>query len=431
MKLDVYVHNRLVGELEQVDPVRFVFSYAPGTPPDLAVSLSMPVRTESWVHRFLHPVFQVSLPEGALRDMLRRKFAKHVQHFGDVELLSTVGSHLIGRVKVTPHGAPLRPDAPEENLRELLSESSQELVDHYLGEHIQYSGVSGGFPKFLAHSPIEGEGNKSTLTFDHWIIKLNDKDHPELVLNEFFGLELARRMGLSVPVFQLSDDAERIAIRRFDIAEDGRHLGFEDTCALLGMNASDKFSGTIERVIKTFNSFCSPVNAQASRDQFYAQYLACNAIRNGDAHLKNFGLLYTSMEDARISPVYDMVSMSAYAPRSQNGDALDKTSMSLAGSHNWLTPKTTLALGKICMISAQRQKEWSESLVGAMRDTGKDILQMAVDRPEFRPMGKRMLELWSHGVHNHSETLSQDLLQHAASIQADEPVYKPGPRQRF
>lgn len=431
MKLDVYIHDRLVGLLEQIDLTRYDFTYAPGTPPSMAVSMTMPVRAETWSHRFLHPVFQVSLPEGALRQLIQRKYAKHTKHFGDLELLSIVGSHLIGRVKVTPHGTPLQPESKHESLRQLLSESSQELVDHYLGEHIHYSGVSGGFPKFLARSPIEGNGAKSTLTFDHWIVKLNDEDHPELVLNEYFGLELAKRMGLPVPESKLSDDGQRIAINRFDFDAKNKHLGFEDMCALMAMNASDKFSGTVERVVKTINTFCTPRYAQESREQFYGQYLACMAIRNGDAHLKNFGLLYSNLIDARLTPAFDMVSMSAYAPRSQNGDALDTAAMSFEGTSKWFTAKTIPKFAALCQMGAEQQRIAEDKLVGAMEETAKDIASTAKDRPEFRPLAKRMLELWAHGIKIHSETLSNGLLEMSGKVQTDAAAYQPKARERY
>ena len=43
--------------------------------PDAQVSLTMPVRLESWVSRDLHPVFQMNLPEGALLETIRRSLA--------------------------------------------------------------------------------------------------------------------------------------------------------------------------------------------------------------------------------------------------------------------------------------------------------------------------------------------------------------------
>lgn len=245
MKLDVYVNHDLIGTLEQVEVNRYVFSYQAGVASSQMVSLLMPVRTESWVHSALHPVFQVSLPEGMLKQLLTKKFAKHFDYFGDMELLSVVGSHLVGRIKLAPHGSALSAQSPCEDLQSLLKSSSKEIVARFLEEHAAFSGVSGGFPKFLAKSPhIDTPTHrKSTLIFDHWIIKSNDDDHPHLILNEYFGLSVAKQMGLPVPEFQLSQDANRLAIRRFDVLEPGVNLAFEDMCAMLALNAGDKFSG--------------------------------------------------------------------------------------------------------------------------------------------------------------------------------------------
>jgi len=151
--LDVYVSNQLVGVLDQPDPYTFVFNYMPDAPSTLPVSLLMPKRTESWTSRDLHPVFQISLPEGALRELIARKFSKRFKHFGDLELLAVVGENMIGRITVTPHGQAPASLTPHESLARLIKEETTALVDHYLGNRLHESGVSGGFMKFLAKAP--------------------------------------------------------------------------------------------------------------------------------------------------------------------------------------------------------------------------------------------------------------------------------------
>ena len=436
MKLDIYVQNRHVGILDQVDVSNYVFSYLPGTPSEFAVSLGMPVRTESWSHRVLHPIFQISLPEGSLKESIKRKYAKHVKHFGDTELLAIVGSHLVGRVKAVPAGTSPQLDAPSKSLQALLIDSPQELIDHFVGEHLQSSGVSGGFPKVLSRSPVDTDGSRSTLTFDHWILKLNDEDHPDLVLNEYFGLTLAKKMQLPVPEFHLSNDAQRIAIKRFDINNDGLQMGFEDVCALGGLGASEKFSGSLERVIKTISSYCSPLNVRNSLEQLYAQYLACMAIRNGDAHLKNFGLIYSNFSDARLSPAYDMLSMSAYAPHAQNGDALDAPALSLGGVHRWFSEKNVDQFAILCRVNAAKKTIIKDKLCLALEDTAREILEMTHSRPSFQPMAKRMLELWSFGAKIHDIQVSEKIGMMAEAIpipkiEDSEPIFlRSIPRQR-
>jgi serine/threonine-protein kinase HipA len=76
------------------------FVYLPGAPPASAVSVTMPLRLESWSVPFgLLPVFEMNLPEGALRERLRLAFAKATGTFDEFDLLSIVGRSQIGRIR--------------------------------------------------------------------------------------------------------------------------------------------------------------------------------------------------------------------------------------------------------------------------------------------------------------------------------------------
>ena len=434
MKLDAYSNNAPIGTLEQVDLTSYVFTYAPGCTDDQSISLLMrPSVKREWEHRFLHPVFQVSLPEGALRQVLTRNYAKQFDHFGDTELLATVGSHLVGRNKVTPHGSPLVTESPTENLRDLLSNTTDEMLEHYLEVHAQFSGVSGSFNKYLAKSPVGAQdSSRTTLTFDHWIVKSDDDGHPGLVFNEYHAMRLPSLMGLPTAAFHVSDDFSRLAVKRFDFDESGKNLGFEDMCALNALNADQKFSGSVERVIKAINAFCAPANVKASREQFFAQYITCMAIRNGDAHLKNFGLLYSTLEDVNISPVYDMVTMSAYAARRQNSeDALDEPAMSLNGVRRWPDEKAIAYLAARCGINATKSAEIAQNMAKAMTTVSEEIAESAQENEQFRPMAKRMLELWGCGLRAHDAERAQAITDLAGEIDTQDEVYRKAARLRM
>jgi len=75
-RLDVYVEGRLAGVLAAVQLDRHVFTYDAAAPPDRFVSLTMPVRLESYVWHELHPIFQLSLPEGDMLARLSSRLAK-------------------------------------------------------------------------------------------------------------------------------------------------------------------------------------------------------------------------------------------------------------------------------------------------------------------------------------------------------------------
>lgn len=399
--LDVYVSKQLVGVLDQPNPHIYVFNYLPDAPSNLPISLLMPKRTESWISRDLHPVFQISLPEGALRELILRKFGKRFDRFGDLELLAVVGENMVGRIQVTPHGQPLSGLTPQESLSRLIQEDTTNLVTHYLGERLHESGVSGGLVKFLAKSPSHHQDSRTTLALDDWIIKLNDDDHPHIVLLEYFGMMAARAAGLTVPEVHLAQDRKHLLIKRFDSNTKGVHIGFEDMCALLGLPARDKFTGSVERVIKTISTFCQGEKKRQSFDHFFGQYLLASTIRNGDAHLKNFGLLYEDTKTAELAPVYDMLSMSVYAPILANArDADDGLAINFEGSKRWLTTQTIDTLSNQCLMTERRVKDWTSQIANALVETTDEVIRYLKKFPEdhFASTARRMLELWAVGL---------------------------------
>lgn len=418
MMLDVYVQNRKVGVLDQTGVTSYVFSYLPDVPKEYAVSLLMPPRTASWTSPFLFPVFQVSLPEGALRQTLERSFAKNFDKFGDMELLAIVGENLIGQIKVVPHGTTLSHRSMQESLQNLLSADMKSIVEHYLGKDSHGPGVSGGFLKFLARSPVEGAGAKRTLATDQWVVKLNDPDHEDIVLLEHFGMLAAREMGLNVSETHLAPDFSRLLVKRFDIDAAGNSKGFEDMCALTGQPARDKFSGSVERIIKTIRAFCPGAEGQRSAEQFYAQYLLAATIRNGDAHLKNFGLLYEPGQVPVLSPVYDMLTMSAYAPRNNHGDADDGMALTFGGSKRWLKSDGLKQLGLACDISTGRQKQWRDRMGKALLRVSESVLEFVEGTPEcgFGGRAARMIELWSHGMRQVDPAAAQILMKRSDEL---------------
>jgi len=65
------------------------------------------------------------------------------------------------------------------------------------------------------------------------------------------------------------------------------------------------------------------------------------AVRNGDAHLKNFGLLYTdpTTDDVQLSPLYDIVNTTSYLPK-------DVMALKLAKTKSWPYRNTLIEFGK-------------------------------------------------------------------------------------
>ena len=100
--LSVFVDNACVGTLSRsdVEPDAFLFGYRAGCEDRHAVSLTMPVVSDQYdAMGFLHPIFEMNLPEGVLRQKLELMFAKAVRDFDALTLLDIVGRSQIGRLR--------------------------------------------------------------------------------------------------------------------------------------------------------------------------------------------------------------------------------------------------------------------------------------------------------------------------------------------
>jgi serine/threonine-protein kinase HipA len=374
-----------------LDQRQYVFAYdqAAGSP-DAQVSLTMPVRLESWLSRDLHPIFQMNLPEGALLEIIRRAIAKLAGE-DDLTILRVTGGNQIGRNRFSlPKDSAPGIVETTESLEDLLSYSdTEELFHDLVSKYALRSGVSGVQPKVMLDATKRG-----TATVGGYIVKSWGIDYPQLATNEFLCMTAAKRAGLPVPEFHLSENGGLFVMKRFDLSpSDGSPLGFEDMCSLQALGTAQKYNSTCERVARTIKDFVSGEFLQEAREQFFASLVLSCMIRNGDAHLKNIGVLYQRPgQPVRLAPVYDMVTTAAYIPR-------DVPALSLVGTKKWWPRKIlekfavihlALPIGKVGQIF--------EEVADAVNDTRGILTAYMEDHLEFREVGGRMLAAWDDGV---------------------------------
>ena len=389
MLLDVYVLGRRVGTVTR-EGAAHVFTYLPDVPPDCFVSLTMPVRLQSYVWPELHPVFQMNLPEGYLKDSLRRRFGP-VATVDDLSLLALTGSRTIGRVQVTPAGTPLGGDGMALDLAGLLSSSeAQHLFLDYIEQGVA-EGVAGVMPKSL--SALPGGHDKATVLTSEFVVKTGPPDLPGLAINEHLCLLAARRAGVEVPESLLSADGKVIAIRRFD-RQGPTQLAFEDFCALKGLPPYRKYEGSHEDLAKIVKTRVSARYLGAAREQLFRLIVVNHALHNADAHLKNYGLLYTSSEDVRFAPAYDILTIPAYPAFHQ-----DIPGLTLYGKKTWSCGKLLLRYAQQWLdIAPEKARSIVTEVSEGLRDTAADVKQYAESHPEFREIAKRMLTYWDRGL---------------------------------
>jgi serine/threonine-protein kinase HipA len=318
--LSVWIGDKNVGRfsarLLTSGGTEFEFEYGSGVGEGDLVSLTLPAQAgRRWTTTTFLPCFDMILPEGDRRHRIE-EFAKIVRT-DDFSLLSLVGRNPINRVRFSPLGesgdavAPKLPTPSEI----LASKNGLALFAELVRTLDLQQGIAGVQPKILG----QAEPDKTKLSFDlrnyrdsTHILKASSEKYPYLAANEFLCMQAVRKAGLEIPEIGLSDDGTLLLVKRFDIAPDGTHLGFEEAASLCGMQSREKYDGDYGFMIGQMAEYVEPAQGLELCGRLFKAIVMNWLLGNGDAHLKNFGLLYTTQRDARLAPIYDVVSTLPY-----------------------------------------------------------------------------------------------------------------------
>lgn len=379
------VQEQTVGDLVVSHrPKQADFLYHEDVEAESAVSVTMPVHRHAYSFPGLHPVFQQNLPEGYLGDVLRKAVAK-LYGVGDLTMLLALGRAQLGRVAVVGTGFEVKGDPlVTERLDELLHRDDSALFAELLERYALYSGVSGVQPKVLVPASAE----RAALRTADYIVKSWGDDYPELAANEYFCMTLARRIGLEVSPFYLSDNGRLFIMERFDRTVDRRWLGFEDGCVLQGRTPAEKYEGTYERLAKSLATYISKEAQRQGLHQFFLSILVSWAVRNGDAHLKNFGILYENPSAARrLAPAYDIVSTVVYLKN-------DVPALSLGGRKAWWKLSALESFARVfCGLHTRQVRGAFADLERLLPTLISDIRVYREGRPAFADVGRSLEEI--------------------------------------
>lgn len=202
-------------------------------------------------------------------------------------------------------------------------------------------------------------------------------------------MTVAKACGLPVPDFYLSDNGRLFVLARFDRDDSGNWLGFEDACVLQGLLPEDKYSGSYEKLAKTMRAYLSPEYRVRDLRWLFLSVAVSWAVRNGDAHLKNFGLLYESPFAHRwLAPVYDIVSTTPYL----SGDV---PALTLQGRKVWWPVDYLVQFGRLsCGLSALQVYKDLELLASKLELVAQDIEHYCKANPEFCEVGGVMVNTY-------------------------------------
>jgi serine/threonine-protein kinase HipA len=255
------------------------------------------------------PFFSNLLPEAHLREYLAARGGVHPDR--EFFLLWLLGTDLPGALEVrsVDDASPPRTETSPKTIRD-----GRPLRFSLAGVQLKFSAVMEASKGLTL--PSDGIGGD-------WIVKLPSPRFEAVPENEYAMMTLARAVGIEVPDVELVPTSEigglpanlpeafgrSLAVRRFDRPRPGQRVHIEDFAQVFRVYPENKYKnasfGSIARVLWLEAGEKSVVEL--------ARRLAFNVlIGNGDAHLKNWSLIYRDGRTATLSPAYDLVATVPY-----------------------------------------------------------------------------------------------------------------------
>ena len=316
--LKVYLHNDLVGTLEQDDRGQLLFTYiSEWLEMGSAIPLSrmLPLQPERFEGTPVRHFFAGVLPEDEPRRVIASRLG--ISEGNDFALLEVLGGECAGAVRLLPEDAP---PLPEGNQLKQLTESELEQIIAGLPRRPLMAGED-GLRLSLAGAqdklPVVIKGQTVALPLGNTpsthIIKPEPDRFPGLAANELFCMRLAKAAGLKVAnaSMRIIGGKACILVERYDrISDQGcvHRLHQEDFCQALGFPPERKYQQEggplLKDCIKLLREW-STTPVVDIRD--FVDALIYNVlIGNADAHGKNFSMLY-HVSQRGLAPLYDLV----------------------------------------------------------------------------------------------------------------------------
>ena len=389
--IQVFADKKPAGILDYSEESKeFIFNYKENNP----ISLTMPYSTKSYIsHYNLHPIFDMNMPEGYLFELLKNLLIKEYGKIDDYILFSHLSKNIEGFLTYKEHN---KIDNTL-TLDSLINTTQNDIFSKLVEQFLQNSAIAGVQPKVLV--PLY---DKATLSTKEYIVKSFSSEFPHLAENEYFCMSALKYAGIKTPKFWLAKNKKLFIMEKFTYQKDNDSFyGFEEFCALFGYNKEKKYRGSYEQIAKAI----AQISTQASEDlkEFYKMIVMNYLLKNGDAHLKNFGMLYTSDKQNRfLAPAYDVINTIIYLPK-------DKPALNLAGKKVWFGQKELIEFGvKNCLLTQKEAKDTIANSIEAIKKTIKDIEQHISKNSDFKEFGDRFTKILTYSIKN-IDTSSKDL----------------------
>jgi len=346
-KLDVYLHHRRAGVLQQFEDASSEDYLADAAA--VPMSVSMPLVADTYDNSIAKPFFSGLLPDESARQRLAKALGiSDTNAFGMLEI---IGGECAGALALYQQDKDTEIQSAgdeileNQQLEELLHElRGNPLLGSRTDVRLSLAGAQDKIAVKVIDDRIALVKNGEPITH---ILKPAIIDLAGSAQNECFCMKLAARLGLEVADVQYAatDTINYVLVKRFDRVTTNdvlQRLHQEDFCQALSVPPEIKYEdeggpGTEQSI----NLIQSVVNQPAAdRLTFLKMQIFHFLVGNADAHAKNFALIHSQETRApSLAPLYDVVCTAAYPALTK------KMAMRIGGRNlpdtirlkNWLT----------------------------------------------------------------------------------------------
>ena len=305
-------------------------------------------------------------------EVFKNYLTKKYGYVDDYLLFSILAPNIEGRIKYGKSDN----FKIELELDYILENDTDDTFNYLLNIFLQKNAISGIQPKTVAILK-----DKEKLNIKNYIIKTWGNEFPYLAENEFISLKTLEFAGIKIPNIYLSKNKKFLIIERFD----DKNLAFEEVLSLMGKVRAFKYNGSYEQVAKIIYQYLSDPNEM---EEFFKLIVMNYLLKNGDAHLKNFGLLFNDdLSEIHLSPAYDVVTTTAYISK-------DKPALNLFGKKKWYYEELIEFGRKYCFLD--NAKDLYDECIEA-KNKGIKLLEKYINNnSHFEIIGKKMLDSWQN-----------------------------------
>ena len=303
-----------------------------------AISLALPLQSDSFSIKETRTFFEGLLPEGELRNYVATSLRVNIDAFAD--FLVRLNNESIGAlVFCTERSGPSNTGGYETfTADDLTNLAKQPLREAYAATMHSRLSLAGAQTKIGLYSTL-GAAESSDNPLSGWylpqglaasthIIKTPSEVFPLQTINEAFCLLVAGRCGFTVPditLIAIENSEPLLAVQRFDrvfaastVAQGlqvPQRLHQEDMAQAAGIPTHFKYEPTDGHYLSLVAHVINRATAYPLEDRFtfFDRILFDYLIGNCDNHLKNYSLLYSSdWQTCALAPVYDVTCTTFY-----------------------------------------------------------------------------------------------------------------------